>query len=236
MILLITFLQDVIQPQILPKLLSDEKNCINNYAIQYGKNFSAKDKYNRHIPGVNKNINSFIKNIKTEISQIPSFFFKDKQNLTEICKEKTEKLEKNELSCIEIFLSFLEFVIYYFKYDAVYVNCSIENEGFEPIKNITNFDDKNEKNKKDERFYDYFKFRYCKQRNYNDKTKTRDGLILIRDPFDPHYNPGQSLRKGNLNTFIENLKFGYLSLIKNGNFKRLRKDFIDKECYEKQKN
>ena len=223
MILLITFLQDIIQPQVLPKLLSDEKNSIINIQIQYGKNFKVKNDFSFH--NEYKTIKSFIPNIKEETSQIPSCFFDKEKSLYQIYQERAVNFQKNELSCAEIFLSFLEYVIYYFKYDSVYVNCCIENEGFESIKNIMNFDDKIDKNKKDDRFFNYFKNKYCKQKNYGDNTKTRDGLILIRDPFDPHYNPAQSFRKGQLNTFMEHLKLGYLSLIKHGSFEVLKRDF-----------
>ena len=226
MILLITFLQDIIQPQVLPKLLSDEKNSIINIQIQYGKNFKVKNDFSFH--NEYKTIKSFIPNIKEETSQIPSCFFDKEKSLYQIYQERSVNIQKNELSCAEIFLSFLEYVIYYFKYDSVYVNCCIENEGFESIKNIMNFDDKIDKNKKDDRFFNYFKNKYCKQKNYGDNTKTRDGLILIRDPFDPHYNPAQSFRKGQLNTFMEHLKLGYLSLIKHGSFEVLKRDFEEK--------
>ena len=226
MILLITFLQDIIQPQVLPKLLSDEKNSIINIQIQYGKNFKVKNDFSFH--NEYKTIKSFIPNIKEETSQIPSCFFDKEKSLYQIYQERAVNIQKNELSCAEIFLSFLEYVIYYFKYDSVYVNCCIENEGFESIKNIMNFDDKIDKNKKDDRFFNYFKNKYCKQKNYGDNTKTRDGLILIRDPFDPHYNPAQSFRKGQLNTFMEHLKLGYLSLIKHGSFEVLKRDFEEK--------
>ena len=67
---------------------------------------------------------------------------------------------------------------------------------------------------------------------YQEKSKTRDGLILLRDPFDPYYNPGQSMKKGNLYIFLQNLKEGYLSLIKNGSFKVLKEEF--KEKFEKE--
>ena len=202
MILLITFLQDIINPPILPKILSDKKNVNFYLNIQYGHN--EKNKYS-------KNFLSFVKNIKEENTQLPQSLF-DKNLISEIYKERIEK--KNNLSCAEIFLSFLEFIIYYFKSDSIYVNFSIENEGYESLHNILNYNDINEKNKKDERFAEYFKKVYCKAQNFADKKKTRDGLILIRDPVDPHYNPGQSLRVGCYNEFMENLKKGYLELIK----------------------
>ena len=224
MILLITFLQDIIKPHILPKLLSDKRNSIINYPIPYGNN--ARDKKSNYF---NKDIYSFINNIKEETSHIPICFFNKDKSLYDIYKENKDKSEKNELSCAEIFLFFLEFVIYYFKYDAVYVNCSIENECFESIKNILDFNDQIDKTKRDDRFYNYFKFKYSRATTYREHKKTRDGLILIRDPFDPHYNPGQSLKKEKLNIFVEHLKFGYLSLIKNGNFEILRREFRNKK-------
>ena len=224
MILLITFLQDIIKPHILPKLLSDKRNSIINYPIPYGKNVRDKKRYN-----INKDIDSFINNIKEETTHIPNCFFNKDKSLFDIYKENQDKSEKNELSCAEIFLFFLEFVIYYFKYDSVYVNCSIENECFESIKNILDFNDQIDKTKRDDRFYNYFKFKYSRATTYREHKKTRDGLILIRDPFDPHYNPGQSLKKEKLNIFVEHLKFGYLSLIKNGNFEILRREFRNKK-------
>ena len=228
MILLITFLQDIIKPHILPKLLSDKKNSIINYPIPYGNN--SQNKYYK------KDINIFIYNIKEETTQIPCFFFEKEKSLFDIYKEKQEKVDKNELSCAELFLYFLEFVIFYFKYDSIYVNCSIENEGLESIENILNYNDKVDKSRKDDRFYNYFKYKYCKARTYQENKKTRDGLILIRDPFDPHYNPGQSLKKDKINIFIENLKFGYLSLIKNGNFEILKREFEEREKLENEKH
>ena len=70
----------------------------------------------------------------------------------------------------------MEFIIYYFKSDSVYVNCSIENEGYESMHNILNYNDISETNKKDERFSEYFKRTYFKARNNNDNKKTKDGL------------------------------------------------------------
>ena len=230
MILLITFLQDIIKPQILPKLLSDKDNSNGSKKIPYGNNRGKSYDYNFAFK-------NFIKNTKEEYTQIPDFFFVKDKSLYNHYKEKKEKVGENKLSCAEIFLSFLEFIIYYFKYDSVYVNFSIENEGYESIKNILNFSEKNELNKKDERFCDYFKYQYCRYKSFNENnSKTRDGMILIRDPFDPHYNPAQSLIKSQLNTFIERLKFGYFCLIKHGQFKKLEEEMIKKENLKGDKN
>ena len=143
-----------------------------------------------------------------------------------IDKEEKKNI-KNNLSCSEIFLYFLEFIIYYFKSDSIYVNCSIENEGYESMHYILNNNDINQKNISDDRFQQYFKYKYCKSKNYNDNKKTRDGLILIRDPLDPHYNPAQSLRSGSYNRFINRLKKGYINLLKYGDFDMVKNDIDD---------
>ena len=204
-ILLITFLQDIIKPQILPKILSYEKNYILKIPIPYGQ-------YNEK--NMIKNYNFFVQNIKEENTLVPECL-NDDNLLKKIYKEKIQKKEKNNLSCAEIFLYFLEFIIYYFKCDSIYVNCSIENEGFEPMFYILNNDDI-KKSKIDERFQEYFKYKYCKAKNFKTNKITKDGFILIRDPLDPHYNPAQTLRNGNYKIFLETLKNGYLNLLKNG--------------------
>ena len=214
MILLIAFLQDIIRPQILPKILSYKNNSNIYYTIQYGQNYKKT-----------KNINNFVENIKEENTLLPDSLY-NSNFLYKIYQEQIGKNDcyhnKNNLSCAEIFLYFLEFIIYYFKSDSVYVNCSIENEGFESILNILNYNDN--RNKKDQRFCEYFKRKYYRTNN-NDNTKGRDGMFLIRDPIDPHYNPGHTLRNGNFNFFMNTLKRGYLRLLKYGDFDR---DRIDK--------
>ena len=161
-----------------------------------------------------KNFSSFVQNIKDENTRIPECLFNNKL-LKKIYQEKILKHGKNNLSCAELFLYFLEFVIYYFKSDSVYINCSVENEAYESMSCIMN---NHNKNIFDERFQEYFKYKYFKSVNYdNNNKKTRDGIFLIRDPFDPHYNPAQTLRNKYYKIFIENLQKGYLSLLKNGN-------------------
>lgn len=220
MVLLISFLQDIINPQILPKLLSNKNNSIRNIEIQFGNN-SKKNNNNRFC----KTFENFVKNIRKEMIQIPDFLLK-KNNLN---NNINFKQGENKLSCAELFLSFLEYIIYYFKYDAVYANCSIENEGYESIKDIFNVQDSKEKNKRDDIFYNYIAFRYFNKKNHDDSKKTKDGMILIRDPFDSHYNPAHTLGKENYNNFVDSLKFGYLSLIKHGKFEELKKDVFLRE-------
>ena len=199
MILLITFLQDIIKPPILPKLLSNNNNPIKSYKMEYGQNNPRF---------YNKNFSAFLSNIKTENTFLRDSLF-DKKSLIQAYKEQIGNNEKNNLSCAEIFLYFLEFIIYYFKSDSIYINCSIENEGYESIYYILN----NNNECCDDRFQEYFKKKYYK--------KTRDGVILIRDPLDPHYNPAQTLKGGNYDKFIDSLKMGYLNLLKKGDLNKV---------------
>ena len=206
MILLITFLQDIIYPKILPKILCYKNNSTKSFKIPYGQYYGRKYKC----------LDLFINSIKEEDTLLPDSLF-NKQKLIQIYQEQISKKEKNNLSCAELFLYFLEFIIFYFKTDSVYVNCSIENEGYESMYYILN-NNNVENNNRDDRFAEYFKYKYCKFINHNDKKKAKDGLILIRDPLDPHYNPAHTLKPSNYNTFIDKLKKGYLELLMNGNF------------------
>ena len=99
----------------------------------------------------------------------------------------------------------MEFVIFYFKFDSIFVDCGycenkIEGECFKNKNLINNFD-------KDEKyFYNY----YIKKYNIYNKLKNEkkiDGFILLRDPFDSHYNPGQNLKEIKVYNFINGLIF-----------------------------
>ena len=204
--LLIAFLQDIISPPILPKLFSYEEKSVINKTVEFGNN-NKKGNY-----FYSKNIESFINNIRKENILLPDCIF-NRDKIKEIY-EKQIGNNKNKLSCAEIFLSFLEFVIFYFKKDSTFVNCSLGTEGYESMSNIVNLPE-------NEDFQGYFCNKYLKCTDYNTKKKAKDGVILIRDPVDPHYNPGQSLKQSNYEKFIEKIKEGYYVLLKTGNFYNL---------------
>ena len=190
--LLIAFLQDIIDPPILPKVFSYNNNSIINSNIEYGNFYKSKNiKYNNKY----SKLRQFINNIKNENVELPSCLF-NPDELKKIYYEQIGK-NKNKMSCAEILLKFLEFIIYYFKFDILFVNFSMEKEGFENNNKLKN--DNSEFGK------------------YYNKYYKKDGTILIRDPIDSHYNPAQSLKIENFEIFIENLKNGYKSLLQNGN-------------------
>ena len=149
--ILIVFLQEIINPPILPKILSEDeieqKKIIYRIKINEGK---IEDFFDKNI-------------------QIPKIIF-DKKKIKKIYDEKIGKNEnKNRLSCSELFLKFLEFFIYYYKFDSIYVILSHNYEGFNSInnnlnpfifdeeKNIPNFNDLNFRNYNFKEFYDKIK-------------------------------------------------------------------------------
>lgn len=221
MTLLTIFLQDIINPPILPKLYSNKDGNLNNIIFEdifFGYNKNNKDSFR-----------VFLSNLKKE--KIPLHRLLDRKKIREIY-EKQIGNNKNELSCAEILLKFIEFIACYLKYDTIYAEYSINGEGFfnmNDIKDIyinnKNYIDKDMDNYNYE-FYKYFTKRYLK---YKYKTK-RDGFILIRDPVDNHYNPGQKFQdENNLKIFINYLRFAYSVLIKHGSLKKLEEIIKMKE-------
>ena len=225
MTLLVVFLQDIIQPPVLPKLFSEhEINKIYYKTVEFGNKFKNYDKK------AQKTFLQFFQSAQKETIPIPDCLFnrrKIQMIYNKLYKNKDNDYngEKNKLSCAEIFLKFLEFISLYFKYDSIYVRCSIEKEGFYNMNEIQYFevnDNEFELYKYKSSFYKYFKNKYNKYIDYQNKNKIRDGHILIRDPVDSHYNPGQQFtQKRNLTDFISIIRYSYSILIKYGSFEIL---------------
>ena len=218
MTLLVIFLQDIINPPILPKLLSYKDQDLNK--IIFSDNVYGHNKNNKY------SLQTFFSHLEKEKIPIPGCIL-DRNKIHKIY-EKQICDNKNELSCAEILLKFIEFIACYLKYDTIYAESSINGEGFYNMADIKNIYINN-KNDIDEdtdkynyEFYKYFTKKYLNYKDYQMKITRRDGFILIRDPFDNHYNPGQKFRDENdLNRFINYLRFAYSVLIKYGSFKKL---------------
>ena len=202
--LLIAFLQDIIEPPILPKILSYDNNIFNK-KIPFSFNHE-------------KEINNFMSELKFNNIKINKNIF-DREKLKAIYYEHIKINGKNQLSCAEIFLYFLEFIIYYFKYDSIYVNFSSNYEGFCSMNNILNFDDDDEDIYGKELYTNdiYFK-RFYKE---NFRKKKDKNIILIRDPVNPFYNHGSSLKSNNFKEFYDRIKKGYEILINEGSFEKI---------------
>ena len=241
MSLLVAFLQDIIEPPVLPKLFSDnEINEIIYKKIEFGnykKNRIKKNEENSF------SFLLFFRSIKKEDIPIPDCLFK-KDKIIKICqkfyKRNKDKYgcEKNDLTCSELFLKFLEFMIYY-KFDTIYANCSIEKEGFFNMSEIKYIENNKNENEICEckSFYNYFNKKYIKFKDIYSKKKIRNGLILIRDPIDPHYNPAQKFRIiEDLEDFMNIIRYSYSNLIKYGSFEKLKEKIEKKNEKRKKEN
>ena len=229
--LLINFLQDIIYPPILPKLYSNKYGNIIYKDIEFGNNKKKNGIVNK------ESIKNFIFHLNKEKIPISDTIF-DKNKIRKIYKKNISK-NKNELSCAEILLKFIEFVAFYFKCDTIYAEISIEREGFfnmNEIKNLIN--NKYQKDyyiqKYNNEFCNYFNKKYLNSKFFN--KKVRDGFILIRDPVDNHYNPGQKFKdERNFEDFIDKLRFCYSVLIMHGSFEILKKK-IKEKIYKENNN
>ena len=191
------FLQDVIKPPILPKLIENaEQSQIN---VKFGKLFF-------NVEG-GKNLKNFINDMYIEKISVPDL---NLQKASDIYNE-TIKI-KNDISCSELLLKFLYFVIFIFKGDSIYVNNTKEKEGFENIIGIFK-----PKTLQDKKFRYYFRTKY--KRFDAKKRIKKEGIFVLRDPYDAHYNPGQSLKESHENIFYQKLKKVYYKLMETGSLK-----------------
>ena len=227
-LLLIGFLQDIVQPPVLPKILSNSEIFMTK--AFYGNNKIDKEEEEKNSENKFekvtklKNFESFINNIQIKDVEIP-LGLGNAQNR----KDKYQKSikEKNNMTCSELLLNFLEFVIFYFKYDTLFVDCSFTHEGFRSIDAINYFT-----SDEDSKFLNYFKTKYIKRVK---EEKGRDGYFLLRDPFDSRYNPGQTLKASSLKKFFSRLKFAYYHLLKYGDFSLIKKKIDEEERTNKNK-
>jgi DNA polymerase sigma len=193
MLLLLTFLQDVVNPPVLPKLLQDSNKSIR--LIISGNKKKDKEKRNNQ-KGYQKNICEVMDNSSLKEFEVTSDFMENYENVY----LEFKSTNKNEMSLAELFLKFLEFVIFYFKYDSVYANCSFSGECFMNKSMITSYDSK-------DKFSNIYKGVVNKNKKYS---------IIIRDPFDHTYNPAQTLHIERATEFINKLKSFYFDILENG--------------------
>ena len=228
-LLLIGFLQDIVQPPVLPKILSNSEILITQGF--FGNNKIEKEEEEKLTNSDSKfekvaklkNFESFINNMELKDVEVPLGL--GDANCRKQIYQKHIKI-KNTMTCSELLLKFLEFVIFHFKYDTLFVNCSFTYEGFQNINCINNL-----KTEEDIKFVSYFKKKYIKKVR---EERGRDGYFLLRDPFDPRYNPGQTLKASSLKKFFSRLKMAYYHLLKYGNFGMLKKQ-IEFEDDQKKK-
>ena len=196
-----SFLQDIIKPPILPKIIENSEQ--KNLEVKFGKLFF-------NVEG-GKNLKNFVNDI-----------YKEKILISDIDINKAKRIyeenikEKNTMPCSELLLKFLFFVIYVFKGDSIFVNNTKEKEGFDNI--IAIFKPKTSQDKK---FRYYFRTKY---RRYDAKKRVKkEGIFVFRDPYDAHYNPGQSLKESHEEFFYHKLKKVFYKLMETGSLKEINK-------------
>jgi len=202
--ILLTFLQDVIQPPVLPKVLSHfkAKNEAIKVKAKIAKSDAASKDAKKHKQAFNPNRNFF------RLDNIKEFFYLNKEeiehtipnflNLLDEDKPEDKKFlddfyknNKNEMSVAEIFFAFLEFVTFYFKFETnfVYAAGNDEEEGFYG-KNI------------------------LKTKDFNDVgIYFRNRSVLMRDPLDIGYNPLGNVEEKSLKLISDGLKRCYQDII-----------------------
>ena len=193
------FLQDIIKPPILPKLI--ENSDQNQISVKFGKLFF-------NVEG-GKSLKNFINDMYSEKISVPDI---NLEKASEIYNE-TIKI-KNEIPCSELLLKFLFFVIFVFKGDSIYINNTKEKEGFENIIGIFK-----PKTLQDKKFRYYFRTKY--RRLDIKKRIKKEGIFVFRDPYDAHYNPGQSLKESHEDIFYQKLKKAYYKLMETGSLKNI---------------
>ena len=158
------------------------------------------------------------KNLKNFVNDI----YKEKILISDIDINKAKRIyeenikEKNTMPCSELLLKFLFFFIYVFKGDSIFVNNTKEKEGFDNI--IAIFKPKTSQDKK---FRYYFRTKY---RRYDAKKRVKkEGIFVFRDPYDAHYNPGQSLKESHEEFFYHKLKKVFYKLMETGSLKEINK-------------
>ena len=103
-------------------------------------------------------------------------------------------------------------MIFVFKGDSIYINNTKEKEGFENIIGIFK-----PKTLQDKKFRYYFRTKY--RRLDIKKRIKKEGIFVFRDPYDAHYNPGQSLKESHEDIFYQKLKKVYYKLMETGSLK-----------------
>ena len=118
--ILLTFLQDILDPPLFPKLLNEKNRKTIIIKVGGGNGKDRKKELNEEIKCQNtRKFNVFDEN---SIKAIKSNYYKGGNGL---CR-------KNKMSASEILLKFIEFIGYYFNYKYTIVNTSYEYQSFMP--------------------------------------------------------------------------------------------------------
>jgi hypothetical protein len=113
MMILVTFLQDIVTPPVLPKILREcdfkdvklEKNKRKPKTYGYKSKYDMNDLYETDMDMYLLNDNFFTRYMDIYKKQIKV---------------------RNEMSCAELYTKFIEFMAFFFKHDSVYIDTTVE--------------------------------------------------------------------------------------------------------------
>lgn len=200
MMLLITFLQDVISPPVLPKLLVNAKKTELDVEMAGKKRVDHQSFFKK------KTIRMVMETVTKYKVEISEDNFNNKYYIY-----RSSILQINQMSLSELFLKFLEFVIFYFKNDSLFVNFSYSFEGIMSLSKIKNLI-------QDKGLREFY---------YNKYLQRPKGDILFREPYDSNYNPGQTLTQ--YNDYINKLKEAYFQILQYGSLNQIGTNFEEFE-------
>ena len=147
-------------------------------------NFENKNKKQNNIKQFEKILdNNLLRDEEYELYEFPIEFENHYKNFKEI--------HNNKQTVAELFVKFIEFVAYIFKYDSLYIKSKkqcIEEKNMIVHKNLLKEENNRQKN-----------------------------FIFISDPFDHTYNPAKDLRNKNSgNKFFDTLRKLLKNMLENG--------------------
>ena len=190
--ILLTFLQDILDPPLFPRLLNE--NNMKRINIKVGGGI-GKDKKKELINEFSSQNNRYFYIIENpnKMREIEIKFY-------EAGKKEEKKIfyGRNQMSASEILLKFIQFIGYYFNYKYTFVNSSYKSQCFMP--KIEKF---NLKDDKDAKFF-------------FDKCKDEEEILLIREPFDYTYNPCKTVQKEKLELIKKTFREIYINILEKG--------------------
>ena len=199
--ILLTFLQDILDPPLFPRLLNEKNKRNINITVGGGKGRGQSKKLEEEIGCQRQKKFNVVKldrnnNIDDIITLKNQFYGKD-ENKKDKWNNDNYFTIKNKMPASEILLKFVQFIGYFFNYRYTMVNTSYEYQGFMPkIEKIES---------KDEFVKSVIK-----------KCQDFDNELLIREPFDHTYNPCKSVPPEKLDEIQEKFRKIYINILEKG--------------------
>ena len=191
--ILLTFLQDILDPPLFPRLLNEDNKKSIEIKVGGGKGKGEAKILKDEIPCQGTRKFDVLDYPYNNLEEIKRKFY----GTNKIGENNKGLKGKNQMTVSEIFLKFAQFIGYYFNYRYTIVNSCYEYQSFMP---------KVLKTKLKDEYTKYF-FKKCNE---------DDDLLLIREPFDYTYNPCKTVSKENLEEIKKIFRDIYINILEKG--------------------